>query len=102
MSWIVRACIGPALWALAFALIYALHGMGCARGWPDVSTPMGSLHAVVLIGAFVLALIVTGVALFKVPRGDGVKALVIAAGGWIGFGATLLTLFPVIGLSSCF
>ena len=102
MNWMFRACIGPALWALAFALIYALHGMGCAWGWIHVSTPVGNVHSVVLISTFFLTLLVTGWALLKVPREDGVKAVVITAGGWIGFAGSLLTLFPVIGVSSCF
>lgn len=101
MSWIARALIGPTLWAVAFCTIYALHGIGCARGWPAVATPLGSLHHVVLIATFVVALLITWLALRKVPRGEGIKAQVIAAGGWIGWGGTLLTLFPVLGVSSC-
>lgn len=101
MSWIARALIGPTLWAVAFAVIYALHGMGCAQGWPAVATPLGSLHHVVLITAFGVALLASGLALRWVPRGDGYQAQVIGAGGWIGFGGTLLTLFPVLGVSSC-
>lgn len=101
MSWLARALIGPCLWAVAFTVVYALHGYGCARGWPAVSTPLGSLHDVVLIAAFGVSLLITGLALYQVPRGEGVKGQVIAAGGWIGFGGTLLTLFPVLGVSSC-
>lgn len=100
-NWMLRACIGPTLWAIAFAAIYALHGWGCARAWPSTSTPLGNLHSVVLISAFAVALLITGWALLRVPRGDGPKATIIATGGWIGFGGTLLTLFPVLGVSSC-
>ena len=101
MSWVVRACIGPTLWALAFVVVYALHGMGCAWGWPAVATPLGSLHTVVLVGTWALWLVATWVALRWVPRAPGVPGQVIAAGGWIGWGGTLLTLFPVLGVSSC-
>ena len=101
MNWLWRALIGPCLWALAFVAIYALHGVGCAWGWPAVATPLGSLHQVVLVGSFVLALLGTGYALWAMPRGTGTKAQIVAIGGWIGFAGTLLTLFPVLGLSSC-
>ncbi|WP_455555877.1 hypothetical protein [Comamonas sp.] len=101
MSWLARALIGPCLWAVAFTVVYALHGLGCAWGWPAVQTPIGSLHHVVLMASFFVALLVTGIALRKLPRGEGVKAQVIAAGGWLGFGGTLLTLFPVLGITSC-
>lgn len=101
MNWLARALIGPTLWALAFVLVYALHGVGCAQGWPTVHTPLGSLHHVVLIGAYAAALLISGLALLRVPRGEGVKAQIIALGGWIGFGGTALTLFPVLGVSSC-
>ena len=102
MSWIARALIGPTLWAVAFAVIYALHGVGCAQGWPAIATPLGSLHHVVLVSTFALALLAAGLVLRLVPRGDGPKSLVIGVGGWIGLGGTLLTLFPVLGVSSCF
>ena len=103
MSWLWRALIGPSLWALAFAVIYALHGAGCAWGWPAVATPLGSLHQVVLVGAFLVALLATAWALLKVPRGEeSTKAQIIHIAGWIGFAGTLLTLFPVLGLSSCY
>lgn len=101
MNWIARALVGPTLWAVAFIVIYALHGVGCAQGWPAVRMPLGSLHQVVLVGAFVSALLVSGGALLWLPRGDGAKALVIGVGGWIGFGGILLTLFPVLVVSSC-
>lgn len=101
MNWLGRALVGPCLWAVAFSVVYALHGVGCAQGWPALATPIGSLHQVVLVGVFGVALLVTGWALLKIPRGEGIKAQVIAVGGWLGFGGTLLTLFPVLGVSSC-
>jgi len=102
MNWIVRAAVGPSLWAIAFAVIYALHGAGCAQGWQKIATPWGgTVQQVMLISVFVLALVLSWLALQKVPRGNGVKAVVITAGGWIGFAGILLTLFPVLGLTTC-
>lgn len=93
--------VGPTVWAVAFALIYALHGVGCAKGWPSIAMPVGNLHQTVLVGSFVLAMLLAGWVLRCIPRGEGVKGLVIAAGGWIGLGGVVLTLFPVLGVSSC-
>ncbi|MFE3837382.1 hypothetical protein [Pseudogemmobacter sonorensis] len=102
MDWPLRALIGPGLWALGFALTYGLHGIGCARGWPLVAAPFGGLQGLVLVAAFLLTLLATLAALLWVPRGAaGVERTAILAGGWIGFGSTLLTLFPVLGLTSC-
>lgn len=100
-NWLVRACVGPVLWAVAFAVIYALHGVGCGQGWTAVHTPLGNLQQVVLVAAYGLALLVTGWALWRIPRGEGATAMVVGAGGWIGWGGTLLTLFPVLGMTTC-
>lgn len=101
MNWLLRACLGPTVWAVAFTVVYALHGTGCAREWTEVLTPLGSLHHVVLIGAFLVALVAAVWVWWAVPRGEGIKHTIIAAGGWIGVAGVLLTLFPVLGVSSC-
>ncbi len=102
MSWPLRALIGPTLWAIGFALTYALHGLGCARGWPAVAAPLGNLHGLALILAYLATLAATAAALLLVPRGgSGVERTAILAGGWIGLAASALTLFPVLGLTSC-
>lgn len=101
MNWLYRALIGPIIWVLAFVCIYALHGAGCAYGWPSIATAMGSLHQLVLRGSFAFFLLAAAYALYAVPRGQGAAAQVIAAGGWIGLGGTAMTLFPVLGLTTC-
>ena len=93
--------VGPTLWALAFCVIYALHGFGCAKGWTGVDLPWGNLHYTVLIATYLVALGLAALALWRIPRGEGTKAQVIGAGGWIGLGGVALTLFPVLGVSSC-
>ena len=102
MNWVIRAMIGPTLWAVAFACIYALHGVGCAKEWFAIPVLWGNLHQLVLISAFVVALVLA-YGLFRMARNrEGVKALVIKTGDWIGLAGTLLTLFPVLGLTTCF
>jgi hypothetical protein len=93
--------VGPTLWALAFCVIYALHGFGCANGWTGVALPWGNLHYTVLIATYLVALALAALTLWRIPRGEGAKAQVIGAGGWIGLGGVALTLFPVLGVSSC-
>lgn len=101
MSWPLRALLGPLLWALAFSVIYAVHGLGCARGWTQISMPWGSLHQLVLIGLWCLA-IMAGLALFRLtPPGPRISDRIARAGSWIGIVSVLLSLFPVLGLTSC-
>ena len=101
MSWPWRALLGPGLWALAFSTLYALHGLGCARGWPARPTPLGPLHETALIVGWLLALALAALILWRSPRGGGTEAQLIRAGGWIGLGGVALTLFPVLGVSTC-
>ncbi|MFV3077069.1 hypothetical protein [Niveispirillum fermenti] len=103
MTWPLRALLGPLLWAVGFSLLYAVHGAGCAWGWPAVATPLGSLHHVILILLWVLFL-AGGLALalwLGRKQGNGRAAEIVRIGAWTGLGATLLTLFPVLGISSC-
>ncbi|RRH72767.1 hypothetical protein [Falsigemmobacter faecalis] len=101
MNWATRALLGPGLWALAFALIYAVHGLGCARGWVLQPAPLGNLHVFTLNTLWLAALAGAIVILWRTPRGDGTGAQIARAGGWIGLASIALTLFPVMGLSSC-
>ena len=101
MIWPWRALLGPGLWALAFAAIYAAHGLGCALGWPARELGIGSLHSVVLVALWLLALGAAAAILRAMPRGRDRGARIARAGGWIGLISILFTLFPVLGASSC-
>lgn len=101
LAWPLRALIGPAIWAAGFSVTYALHGWGCARGWPEVATPVGDLHASALVAAFLVTLALAGAAFAAVPRGRGIERTIVLAGGWLGLAGTALTLFPVLGLTTC-
>lgn len=101
MSWAWRALSGPILWALAFSGIYALHGIGCARNWPTQPGLLLDLHRSVLIGSWLFSLAVAAILLAGAPKGEGTEQSIVRIGGWIGFTATALTLFPVLGLTSC-
>lgn len=101
MTWPLRALMGPGLWALAFSAIYAAHGIGCARGWPTQPAPLGTLHDFTLISLWLAALLVAALILWQTPAGQETGAQIARAGGWIGLMSVAMTLFPVLGLSSC-
>lgn len=101
MSWPWRALAGPSLWAVAFSMIYAVHGLGCAWGWPGRAAPIGDLHNFVLIMLWLVALAAASAILWHAPRGNRTSDRLIYAGSCIGLIATILTLFPVLGLTTC-
>lgn len=92
---------GPTIWAVIFSLVYALHGAGCALGWQHVEAPLGSMHRLVLTLAWSAGLIACGLLLAVKPAAEGREAYLLRAGAWIGLGATLFTLFPVVFASTC-
>lgn len=92
---------GPSIWAVIFSLVYALHGAGCALGWQDIEAPLGSMHRLVLTVTWSAGLIACSVLLALRPIGEGREAYLPRAGAWIGLGATLFTLFPVVFASTC-
>lgn len=101
MSWPLRALLGPLVWAAAFAAIYAAHGLGCALGWPGRPAPLGDLHRFVLAALWLAALAGAGAVLWLSPRGAETGSRIARLGAWIGLVSVLLTLFPVLGISSC-
>lgn len=101
MNWLARALLGPCLWAFAFSVIYAVHGLGCAWDWPLRAAPVGDLHRFVLVSLW-LASLVAAAAIFRLtPRSRETGAWIARAGSWIGLIAILLSLAPVLGLSTC-
>lgn len=101
MNWPVRALLGPMLWAVAFVVIYAVHGLGCALNWPTQPAPWGDLHRFVLILLWGVSLAGAALILWLAPAAHGTSDKIVRAGNGIGFAAILLTLFPVLGLTTC-
>jgi hypothetical protein len=101
MVTLIRIVSGPFLWGVVFSLVYAIHGTGCALDWTSVDTPLGSLHHLALLGAWLLG-IAAHVGLFAlVPRGEERGIRIARIGLWVGLAATVYTLFPVAVTSSC-
>ncbi|MDQ7263745.1 hypothetical protein NM680_18275 [Paracoccus sp. PS-1] len=101
MTWPLRALLGPMLWAAAFSAIYAVHGLGCALDWPARPAPVGDLHRFALISLWLASLMGGALILWRMPKVGDAGGRIARAGGWIGFLAILLTLFPVLGLTTC-
>lgn len=102
MRWLLRLAAGPLIWAAGFSAIYALHGIGCAEGWPLVATPLGPLHRVVLLGGWIATLAAVTLVVVRRPRpaldrGDRLLGL----GAWIGLVSVVVTLAPVVMAESC-
>ncbi|MEP9402648.1 hypothetical protein [Sphingomonas sp. VNH70] len=99
---LLRLSAGPVGWAAAFCLVYALHGLGCARRWDAVMAGGGSLHRWVLLGAWALSIGATlAIALYLTGRRDAPLGHAAAALGWVGFAATLITFLPVAVVPAC-
>lgn len=100
---LVRMTSGLTLWAVAFCVLYGLHGIGCASGWAAVPAGPVSLHRLILsvawVGGVGAALLI---ALWLRRRGG--EAMIDRAGralAWVGLGATLVSGLPVATLPAC-
>ncbi|UVI39542.1 hypothetical protein [Qipengyuania spongiae] len=99
---LVRMVSGLILWAGAFSVLYALHGLGCSLGWTDV-VAFGLTQAKAALIATWGSLIVAHallVAWLRRSRETQIDRIAIAI-GWIGLFATLVGGFPVFAISSC-
>lgn len=104
MKWFALVLAGPTIWAIGFAFVYALHGMGCNLGWSRIETFGAiSLHHLVLWAGW-LAVLAANLALLRgvpaAPDGHLIRWLP-RAGAWIGLGATFFSLLPVALTTSC-
>ncbi|NLD67997.1 MAG: hypothetical protein GX644_04185 [Limnobacter sp.] len=56
MKAIGRMVAGLVLWAVAFTVLYSLHGVGCERGWAETQLLGLSLHRAVLLAVWILGM----------------------------------------------
>ena len=105
MRWLALSLAGPGIWAAGFALVYALHGTGCARDWPTVTLAGAvDMHAAALWAGWLATLVAGALLLARLPAAgtDAVlRRWLPRAGAWIGLSATLFTLLPVALTTSC-
>lgn len=100
-------------WAAAFASVYALHGLGCARGWDEVDLgPLSLQRAVLVLGwAAWTALLAAWVWRVRrrglragLSRPEPPAALVLRlaeVSAWVGLLATVVSLMPVATHALC-
>ena len=100
-TWPLRALIGPGLWAVGFALVYGLHGLGCAQGWTTQEVAGITLHRLAMVAAWVGTLLACLLALMCLPRGPDLPQRLPRIGAWTGLGATIFTLLPLLVATSC-
>ena len=102
MTMLLRLSAGLIGWAIAFCLIYALHGLGCARGWDAVPLAGSSAHRWVLLGGWAASIAATLFLAILLDR-DRSTTLdrVAAALGWVGVAATLVTFAPIVVVPAC-
>ena len=99
--WLLRALIGPGLWAAGFAAVYGLHGMGCALGWNLQQIGPVSVHRAAMVAVWGATLAGCLLALRWLPPGPGLPRRMPRIGAWIGLGATIFTLLPLPVATTC-
>jgi hypothetical protein len=103
MSALLRMSAGLIVWAVAFCLLYALHGLSCARGWATIGLGVTSVHHAALIAAWLLCIGVgIAIAAWRWPARSGT---LVDRTGWrlalIGVAATAITGLPILTLPAC-
>lgn len=101
LLWLGLVALGPAIWAAAFTLVYALHGAGCAAGWAGLDIGPVSLHRLLMLLGWLAGIAAGGWLLLRLPAGKDRETWLPRAGALIGLFATLFTLVPVLFASSC-
>ena len=99
MRWLGLSLLGPLLWALLFVAVYGAHGMACA----GVTGPegLGTGARLTMVGLWLAGLLAHGALLLALPHGTGLQRFLPRAGALIGLGASAVTLFPVVLVTSC-
>lgn len=99
---ITLSLFGLGLWAVVFCAVYALHGLGCAGGWAGQPGVAGlSLHRAAMVAVWVAGIGVHAWSLVSPVFGAGPLGAMPRIGAWMGAGATLFTLFPVVLAGAC-
>lgn len=105
---LLRALAGLFGWAATFTLVYALHGLGCARSWHLVAVGPTELHRAVLVGTWLVCLLLLGLLALRTQRAESgaapqqrLLARLARSSAWVGFVATAFSLVSVVTASPC-
>ncbi len=100
-------------WAAAFAVVYALHGVGCATGWDRLNLGPFSLQRVVLVLSWLVCVALLTLWLWRVRAWRGRTDPTPSAGAtpllqrlaemsaWAGLAAILVSLLPTATHALC-
>jgi hypothetical protein len=102
MRLLARASAGLLLWAFGFALLYGLHGIGCARGWDAIPLLRGTLFGWTMVATWILLTAGAVAILAWVRRGSsGLERHVAIASALAGLAGIIVTGSPVVLTSAC-
>lgn len=101
MKDLLRAIAGLILWAIAFSMLYGLHGLGCALGWDRQSVGPFTLFRLSLIATWIVAVAAAaGLCWFEWGKRGAVARLSLTIAG-IGLAGTILIGTPVLFFPAC-
>lgn len=102
MKLLARASAGLWLWALGFSLLYALHGIGCARGWHRMPLLGGTMFGWATIGLWLALAAMSAAPIWWASRAPpGLERRLALSSAVTGFVGILVTGSPVIATSAC-
>jgi hypothetical protein len=93
-------------WGAVFALVYGLHGIGCANEWHLIEVGPTNVQRAVQVGTWLAGLPPLAALAFWLRRrrlsgASGLLAQLSETSAWVGLAATVLSLFPVMAASVC-
>ncbi len=100
---LLRMTAGLTHWAVAFCVLYALHGVGCSGGWDRVAVGPVSLHRLVLAIAWIGGIVGGGVLtawLYRTRASELTDQIGVVL-GWIGMVAIVVGGLPIVTLPAC-
>ncbi|WP_145205919.1 hypothetical protein [Sphingobium sp. B2] len=102
MKMLARATAGLWLWAFTLSLLYALHGIGCARGWDGLSLFGGTMFRWAVVVTW-LCFALGGVAVIlsakRAPK--GFERHLSITSSIVGLVSTLVVGLPTVMTSAC-
>ncbi len=102
MKMLARATIGLWLWALAFSLLYALHGIGCARSWDAVPLLGGTMFRWTMVVTWLCFALGGGAVILWSKRAPkGLERRLGITSSIVGFVGTLTAGSPTVFTSAC-
>ena len=103
MTLLLRMIAGLVHWAVAFGVLYGLHGIGCSARWERIAVAGTSLHRLLLVLAWIGG-IVAGVVLtwwLRRTAGTGLLDGVAVILGWVGVAAIIVGGLPIVTVPAC-